>query len=62
MLRRFYEYGVLAYPNTVLLLIIIAIAFLGQQATRLEVDASAETLVLEDDEDLRHISVFGQFE
>jgi predicted RND superfamily exporter protein len=54
MLRRFYEYGVLAYPKTVLLLLIIAIGFLGQEATRLEVDASAETLVLEDDEDLRH--------
>ncbi|MBE9535883.1 MAG: RND family transporter [Proteobacteria bacterium] len=54
MLRRFYEYGVLAYPKTVLLLLIIAIGFLGQQAIRLEVDASAETLVLEDDEDLRY--------
>ena len=53
MLRSIYRNYVLAFPRTVLALICIAIAFLGYQATKLEVDASAETLMLEGDEDLR---------
>ena len=53
MLRSIYRNYVLAYPRTVLALLCLAIAFLGVQATKLEVDASAETLMLEDDEDLR---------
>ena len=53
MLRFTYNNYILAYPRTVLALICIAIAFLGYQASKLEVDASAETLLLEDDEDLR---------
>ena len=54
MLGRFYNRVILEYPRSVLVLIIMAIAFLGYQATKLEIDASAETLVLEDDKDLRY--------
>ncbi|MBU2649095.1 MMPL family transporter [bacterium] len=52
MLRRFYDKVILQYPITVLLLIIVAIGLLGYQARKLEIDASAETLTLEDDKDL----------
>ncbi|MDH3998438.1 MAG: MMPL family transporter, partial [Desulfuromonadales bacterium] len=53
MLRFFYDRLLLAYPKTVLLLILSVVAALGYQARNLEIDASAETLILEDDKDLR---------
>jgi len=52
MLKQFYSRVVLEYPLLVLMAIIIVIAFLGYQARKLEIDASAETLTLEDDQDL----------
>ena len=54
MLRRLYNNFILQYPRLVLLVIMVVIAFLGYEARKLEVDASAETLILEDDEDLRY--------
>ena len=52
MLRQFYEKIILSYPKSILLLLLICVAALGYQAQYLEIDASAETLLLEDDKDL----------
>ena len=52
MLRQFYDNVILTYPKTILLLLLLCIAALGYQARYLEIDASAETLLLEDDKDL----------
>ena len=52
MLRQFYDKIILSYPKSILLLLLICVASLGYQAQYLEIDASAETLLLEDDEDL----------
>ena len=52
MLRQFYDKIILTYPKTILLLLLLCIAALGYQARYLEIDASAETLLLEDDKDL----------
>ena len=53
MLKKIYDRWILEYPRLVITLIVLLIAFLGYEARKLEVDASAETLVLEDDKDLR---------
>ncbi len=52
MLRQFYDKIILTYPKTILILLLIFIAALGYQSRYLEIDASAETLLLEDDKDL----------
>ena len=52
MLRAFYDRLILAYPKTFLLLTLLLVAGLGNEARKLEIDASAETLVLEGDKDL----------
>jgi len=52
MLRKFYDTVILNYPKSILLLIVVCVTFLGYQARNLEIDASAETLLLEDDKDL----------
>ncbi|MBE9503883.1 MAG: RND family transporter [Proteobacteria bacterium] len=59
MLRRLYDNFILQYPRLVLLVILAVIAFLGYEARKLEVDASAETLILEDDEDLRYTRIIN---
>ena len=53
MLRKIYADYLLEYPRVVLLLLVLLIAVLGYQARKLEIDASAETLILEDDQDLK---------
>ena len=53
MLRRFYEDLILPHSLVVSFLLLAVFLFLGYEARQLEVDASAETLLLEDDEDLR---------
>ena len=53
MLRFFYDRLLLAYPKTFLLMILLVVAVLGYEARKLEIDASAETLILEDDKDLQ---------
>src|SRR3989339_2285506 len=53
MVENFFRKWVLGYPKTVLLVLVIMVSYLGWQATKLEVDASAETLTLEDDQDLK---------
>ena len=54
MLTLFYDKFILEYPKLVILLILVVIAFLGYQAKNLIIDASAETLILEDDKDLQY--------
>ncbi len=53
MLRFFYDRLLLAYPKSCLLVILLVVAVLGYEARKLEIDASAETLILEDDKDLQ---------
>ncbi len=50
----FFDRVVLRHPRTVLLCVLAAVALLAFQARRFRLDASAETLVLENDEDLRY--------
>ncbi|MEA3372261.1 MAG: MMPL family transporter [Campylobacterota bacterium] len=60
MLKKFYRNVVFVYPKTVLLLIFFLISFLGYQAFSLKIDASAETLLLEDDKDLAYSRVVNK--
>ncbi|MCG8336853.1 MAG: MMPL family transporter [Proteobacteria bacterium] len=60
MMRRFFNSYVLEYPRLVLVLIIVAVAILGYQSRKLEIDASAETLLLEDDKDLAMSRLFNE--
>lgn len=53
MLKRFFEVTALENPRIVFAIILALICFLGYQATKLEIDASTETLIMENDEDLR---------
>ena len=52
MLSFFYDKILLAYPKTFLLVLLLAVLGFGYEARKLEIDASAETLILEDDKDL----------
>ena len=53
MIKTFFSKVVLAYPKSILLGLFLVIAFLGSQAFKMDVDASAETLLLENDKDLQ---------
>ena len=53
MLTKLYDGLILNYPRITLVLVLVIIAFLGFQARKLDIDASAETLLLEDDQDLK---------
>ena len=52
MLLKLYQKIILKYPLTILVLLIIGILSFGAYATKLEIDASAETLLLDDDKEL----------
>jgi uncharacterized protein len=52
MLKTLYERFILRYPLPILIGLVVVIVFLGVQSQKLEIDASAETLTLEDDKDL----------
>ena len=52
MLKKFYQKLILKYPMRILFLLIIGILAFGYYATKLEIDASSETLLLENDPDL----------
>ena len=60
MLRKFYDKFILSYSKSILLIMIICIAALGYQARYLEIDASAETLLLEDDKDLAFTRIVNE--
>jgi predicted RND superfamily exporter protein len=52
MLRFIYDKIILAHPKSILLSMILVVMALGLEARKLEIDASAETLILENDDDL----------
>ncbi len=54
LLTSFYDKLILRYPRFVILCILVAISFLGYKARDFKLDASAETLLIETDEDLRY--------
>ena len=53
MIKKIYDTFIFKYPILVLLILSIVISILGYYSTKVEVDASAETLLLEDDKDLK---------
>lgn len=53
MLLRLYTNFIIKYFKAVLFSVIVATALFGYYATHLSIDASAETLLLEDDKDLK---------
>jgi predicted RND superfamily exporter protein len=55
----FFDRVVLGHPKTVILCVLIAVVFLSFQARHFRLDASAETLVLENDEDLEYSRLIG---
>jgi len=57
LIRGFYNQLILKYPGFVILFILAVVLFLGYQAKDFKLDASAETLLLETDEDLRYSRV-----
>jgi len=57
LIRGFYNQLILKYPGFVILFILAAVVFLGYQAKDFKLDASAETLLLETDKDLRYSRV-----
>jgi len=52
MLHKFYQKLVLKYPLSVFMILIGSILIFGMNVANLEIDASAETLLLNDDKDL----------
>ena len=53
MLKKLYRQFILKYPKSILALLLISIFSFGYYATKLEIDASAETLLLENDPTLK---------
>lgn len=53
MIKKIYDTFILKYPFAVLIALLVFISSLGYYATKLEIDASAETLLLDDDKDLK---------
>ncbi|WP_072681939.1 RND family transporter [Arcobacter sp. LA11] len=53
MIKKFYDLYVLKHPIKVLIFLLLGISFLAFYSTKLEIDASAETLLLDDDKDLQ---------
>ena len=50
----FFDKVILEYPKLIIICFLIVTSFLGYKTKDFKLDASAETLVLEDDEDLRY--------
>lgn len=53
MVKKIYDTFILKYPILVLLVLSIFVSILGYYSTKVEVDASAETLLLDNDKDLK---------
>ncbi|MFA9373873.1 MAG: RND family transporter [Poseidonibacter sp.] len=53
MIKKLYDNVLLKYSTAVLLTLLVCISALGYYSTKLEIDASAETLLLDDDKDLK---------
>jgi predicted RND superfamily exporter protein len=53
MIKKIYDTFIFKYPIVVLFILTIFVSTLGCYATKVEIDASAETLLLDDDKDLK---------
>jgi predicted RND superfamily exporter protein len=53
MTKKFLDLTILKHPIKVLFLLFLGVCFLGYYSTKLEIDASAETLLLDNDKDLQ---------
>ncbi|RXK13899.1 hypothetical protein CP965_00170 [Halarcobacter mediterraneus] len=53
MIKKVFDSSVIKHPVKSLVFLLIGIAFLAYYSTKLEIDASAETLLLENDKDLQ---------
>ena len=53
MIKKIYDNVILKFPFIVLFVLFLGVAVLSYHATKLEIDASAETLLLDDDKDLK---------
>ncbi|MBW6489466.1 MMPL family transporter [Sulfurimonas sp.] len=63
MLKNLYENYLLKYPKAILSLMAVFVVVMALFALKLEIDASAETLLLEDDKDLEYTrDVLKRFE
>jgi len=51
-MKKLYQQLILKYPLHVLIVMLLGIALCGTNVSKLEIDASAETLLLDDDKDL----------
>jgi len=53
MIKKFYDTYIIKHPLKILILVLIGVCFLGFYSTKLQIDASSETLLLDDDKDLK---------
>jgi predicted RND superfamily exporter protein len=53
-IRRFYDRVILEHPAIVILCLLAVVSFLAYKAKNFKLDASAESLIIETDEDLRY--------
>lgn len=53
MIKRVYDNFIIKHPIKLLFLVFLGVLFLGFYSTKLEIDASSETLLLDDDKDLQ---------
>jgi len=60
MLKNFYTKLIFVYPKSVLLFIFLVVSFLSYHALDLRVDASPDTLLLENDRDLLYSRIVSQ--
>jgi len=60
MSENFYKKFIIPFPKRVLIILAICIAILGSFALKMQIDASADTLLLEDDKDLAFARVVNK--
>lgn len=53
MIKSLFDKSIIKHPIKILFLLLLGVSFLGYYATKLEIDASSETLLLDDDKDLK---------
>ncbi len=60
MLNIFYNNFLFKYSRIILLLILVATAFMAYKALYLKIDASSDTLILEEDKDLKYFQLLSK--
>ena len=60
MLKKVYQHFILKYPKQILALLLVVIFSFGYYATKLEIDASSDTLLLDDDPTLKLAQTIGK--